>query len=88
MLIRTLLLTASLLPVAACARHTVDVQPIRIEPIYVTVDVNVKVDRDLEEFFDFEDQTVPQTQPAGSIDVSSPAAAPASGVETSQGTNS
>lgn len=41
---------------SGCTRHTVQVQPIRIEPIYMTIDVNVKVDRELDEFFDYKEK--------------------------------
>lgn len=43
------------LTLAGCT-HRVDVEPIRIEPIYMTLDIRVRVDRELEEAFDFEDE--------------------------------
>jgi hypothetical protein len=36
----------------------VDVQPIRVEPIHMTLDVNIRVDRELDQFFDFEEDVV------------------------------
>lgn len=45
----------------ACTHHEVethsevDIKPIRIEPIYITVDVNLRVDRQLDDFFQFEE---------------------------------
>ncbi len=36
---------------SACTRHEVDVKPVEIKPIHITIDVNVKVDRALEDFF-------------------------------------
>lgn len=36
---------------AACTRHEVDVKPVEIKPIHITIDVNVKVDRALDDFF-------------------------------------
>jgi hypothetical protein len=61
---------------AGCTRHRVDVgvQPIRVEPIHMIVDINIKVDRELDRFFDFEekvDATAPVTQPT-----TAPATAP------------
>ena len=53
--VRTGLVTAgglALLALPSCAR--VDVQPIEVKPIHLTVDVNIRVDRQLDEFFDFE----------------------------------
>lgn len=47
------LVTVSGLTLAAlgCTHHTVEVKP-----IYMTVDVNIKVDQQLDRFFDFEDE--------------------------------
>jgi hypothetical protein len=36
---------------AACTRHEVDVKPVEIKPIHITIDINVKVDRALDDFF-------------------------------------
>jgi len=36
---------------AGCTRHEVDVKPVEIKPIHITIDVNVKVDRALDDFF-------------------------------------
>jgi hypothetical protein len=41
--------------VASCTKHQVQVDPIEVKPIHVTVDINLKVDRELEDFFDFEE---------------------------------
>ena len=40
---------------AACTSHTVKVDPVEVKPIYVKVDINIKVDRELDRFFDFEE---------------------------------
>ncbi len=40
--------------VIGCLRHEVEVKPIKIEPIHITVDVNVHVQRDLEDLYSFE----------------------------------
>ncbi len=34
-----------------CTRHRVEVAPVEIKPIHITIDVNVKVDRALDDFF-------------------------------------
>lgn len=51
---------------SACARldtkSEVDVKPIEVKPIHITVDVNVRIDRELDEFFEFEDDAA--TKPA------------------------
>ena len=46
-------------------QHKVD--PIEVKPIHITMDVNLRVDRKLDDFFDFQDQMrvpPPRTQPA------------------------
>ncbi len=49
---------------AAGACH-VTVDPIRVEPIHLTLDITLRVDRELDRFFDFEDQApLPETAPA------------------------
>ncbi len=40
-----------LLLMAGCTRHNVQVAPIEVKPIHITIDVNVKVDRALDDFF-------------------------------------
>lgn len=45
-----MLLIASLL-FTACTRHEVEVKPVEIKPIHITIDVNVRVERALEDFF-------------------------------------
>lgn len=35
----------------ACTRHEVEVKPVEVKPIHITIDVNVKVDRALDDFF-------------------------------------
>jgi hypothetical protein len=45
-----MLLIASLL-FTGCTRHEVEVKPVEIKPIHITIDVNVRVERALEDFF-------------------------------------
>jgi hypothetical protein len=69
---------------AACAivlggcQPTVTVNPIEVKPIYMTLDINLKVDRELDNFFDFEAEggttTAPASGPASAA--SAPAASP------------
>lgn len=40
-----------LLSQSACTRHEVEVKPVEIKPIHITIDINVKVDRALDDFF-------------------------------------
>ena len=40
------------LALAGCStRHEVEVKPLEIKPIHITIDVNVKVDKALDDFF-------------------------------------
>ena len=54
----------------------VTIEPIEVKPIHLTLDINIKVDRELDRFFDFQDQ--PATGP-GAKDAQTPATAPAQG---------
>ncbi len=61
-----LLLLLPLLGIAGCkTEHTVntnsviEVKPIKIEPIYATININVKIDKELDSFFDYEETIVP-----------------------------
>ncbi len=42
---------AGLLAFTACTRHEVVIKPVEIKPIHITIDINVKVDRALDDFF-------------------------------------
>ncbi len=44
-------LVLGLLTFAACTRHEVEIKPVEIKPIHITIDINVKVDRALDDFF-------------------------------------
>ncbi len=45
-------------------KHTAEVKPIKIEPIHITLDVNVKVDQELDDFFGDIDAASDTMQPA------------------------
>lgn len=47
-----------LMTLSACTRHEVDVKPVEIKPIHITIDVNVKVDRALDDFFGDIDEAI------------------------------
>ena len=38
--------------VQGCTQHKVEVAPVEVKPIHITIDVNVKVDRALDDFFE------------------------------------
>lgn len=47
-----LALSATLLLQGACStRHEVQMAPVEVKPIHITIDVNVRVQKDLEDFF-------------------------------------
>ena len=63
------LLLAALLLVGlqGCTQHKVEVAPVEIKPIHITIDVNVKVDKALDDFFgdvDDAEQKIDKTSPA------------------------
>lgn len=45
---------------SACTRHEVEVKPLEIKPIHITIDINVKVDRALDNFFGDLDKVKPE----------------------------
>jgi hypothetical protein len=64
--IRNLMLMLPLLLLPGCkTEHTVntnsvvEVKPIKIEPIYATININVKIDKELDSFFDYEETLQP-----------------------------
>jgi hypothetical protein len=69
----SLLCCGALLTLPSCVHVKTD--PIKVEPIHITMDINVKVERQLDDFFAFEKQydqsaatapaTIPTTAPAG-----------------------
>ncbi len=40
-----------MLTIACNSKHEVQVTPIEVKPIHITIDVNIKVDRALDDFF-------------------------------------
>lgn len=51
---------ASALLIAAASiggcTHTVKVEPIEIKPIYINVDVRIRLERELDDFFSYQDE--------------------------------
>ena len=76
-IIKLLLAMALMSAIWACVqtRHEVDVKPVEVKPIHITIDVNIKVDKALDDFFgdcDFitaEDQNRFQYMSRGRIDI-------------------
>ena len=48
---------------ASCTKHEVDVKPVEIKPIHITIDVNVKVDKALDDFFGDIDEAAQSDSP-------------------------
>ena len=46
-----LAMTAVIGIAAACTRHRVEVAPVEVKPIHITIDVNVKIDREIDNYF-------------------------------------
>ena len=46
-----LLLAALLFLSVACTQHRVEVEPVEVKPIHITIDVNVKIDREIDDYF-------------------------------------
>jgi hypothetical protein len=62
--ILTILAGALLLAPLGCgSTHRVEVAPVEVKPIHITIDVNVKVDRALDDFFsDIDDKKTQLTE--------------------------
>ena len=49
----SLLIGVALLFASGCnTRHEVAVEPMEVKPIHITIDVNIRVDKALDDFFD------------------------------------
>lgn len=49
---RIVLATLFALSFGCATKHEVDVKPVEVKPIHITIDVNIRVDRALDDFFD------------------------------------
>ena len=58
-IVLSLLWVGLLLSQPACTRHEVEVKPVEIKPIHITIDINVKVDSALDDFFGDLDKVKP-----------------------------
>ena len=55
-------LVAAALALPACTRHTVRLEPIEIKPIHITMDINIKVQKQIENDFAFMDEAKPKSE--------------------------
>ena len=53
---------------SACTQHKVEVAPVEIKPIHITIDVNVKIDKALDDFFGDIDETADSIENKSSSD--------------------
>lgn len=51
LLMTTLTFALALTAMSGCTSHEIEVKPVEIKPIHITIDINVKVDRALDDFF-------------------------------------
>jgi hypothetical protein len=64
---------AALWATAGCqTSHTIKIEPVEIKPIHITMDVNIKVDREVDDFFNAVEKKAAEKDKA-------PGAQPASG---------
>ncbi len=68
MIRKTFFLLAGIILLVAlgCTQHKVEVAPVEIKPIHITIDVNVKVDKALDDFFSDVDDTEENIEPSHS----------------------
>ena len=62
---RSLFLLAGITFLAAngCTQHKIEVAPVEVKPIHITIDVNVKVDKALDDFFSDVDDANENVEP-------------------------
>ena len=60
-------LAAGVLFMQGCTRHEVNVAPVEVKPIHITIDVNIRVDKALDDFFGDLDEDIEQTEEASSV---------------------
>ena len=61
-----LLLSLTCLLSACESKHEIEVKPVEIKPIHITIDVNIKIDRALDDFFgDLDQPPRKNSDPAG-----------------------
>ncbi len=46
-----------------CTQHKVELAPVEVKPIHITIDVNVKVDKALDDFFSDIDDAEEKVEP-------------------------
>ena len=61
-LLKAIIITSLLLFFYACStKHSIEVAPVEtrhvVEPIHITIDINVKIDKELDDFFGDIDET-------------------------------
>jgi Skp family chaperone for outer membrane proteins len=59
----TVLAVLIVLAASGCTQHKVEVAPVEVKPIHITIDVNVKVDRALDDFFNDIDKAAQKIEP-------------------------
>ena len=61
----TILIGLLIVSGACQTKHSVEVAPLEVKPIHITIDVNVRVDRALDDFFGDIDKAEEQLQESG-----------------------
>jgi hypothetical protein len=60
---RLLVLVLGAVIIVACTRHEIQVAPVEVKPIHITIDVNVRVDKALDDFFEDLDESSESQRP-------------------------
>lgn len=61
-------LVAALWATSGCqVKHDVKVEPVEIKPIHITMDINIKVDREVDAFFDEVEKKAAEKDPQGDV---------------------
>jgi hypothetical protein len=54
-----------LVPAGCQMRHEVEMRPVEVKPIHITIDVNIRVDKALDDFFGDIDQAASKAKKSG-----------------------
>lgn len=64
-------LVCGCLLLGACTSHRITVDPVEFKPIHLTMDVNIHVQKELDNFFDFEKELDPAAE-GGQVEANVP----------------
>ncbi len=69
LIVRNIAVAALFLALVACqSKHDINVEPVEIKPIHITIDVNVRIEKALDDFFSDIDQEEKKIETQTNVD--------------------